>query len=73
LESEEITKSYQEPKALQMIDTTIFICETDLAYGIGRMLQAFHKITNPKHKVVVLRSESELKKVISEAEQDGCT
>jgi hypothetical protein len=63
-ESENITKSYQEPKALQMIEATIFVCDTDLAYGIGRMLQTFHEITNPKHKVVVVRSESELENVI---------
>ena len=59
-ESEEITERYQGPKALQMIDATIFVCETDLSYGIGRMLQTFHQITDPKHKVVVVRSESEL-------------
>ena len=64
LENEKITKSYQEPKALQMIDATIFVCEKDLAYGIGRMLETFHEITNPEHKVVVVRSESELKNVI---------
>ena len=59
-ESQKISRSYHEPKALQMIDATIFICETDLAYGIGRMLQTFHEITNPEHKVTVLRIESEL-------------
>jgi len=64
LESAKITKSYQEPKALQMIEATIFVCETDLAYGIGRMLQTFHEITNPKHKVVVVRSESELENLL---------
>ena len=66
LESKAITKSYQEPKALQMIDATVFICETELAYGIGRMLQTFHEISNPEHKVLVLESESELDKAISE-------
>ena len=64
LESEKITKSYQKPKALQHIDATIFVCERDLSYGIGRMLQTFHEITNPKHKVVVIRSESELDNTI---------
>ena len=64
LESEQITKSYQSPKELQMINATIFLCETDLAYGIGRMLQTFHKITNPKHKVIVARSESELENIL---------
>ena len=54
LESEEITKSYQEPKELQRIVATIFVCETDLAFGIGRMLQTFHEITNFNHKVIVV-------------------
>lgn len=60
LESEQITKSYQVPKEHQMISVTIFLCKTDLAYGIGRMLQTFHEITNPQHKVIVVRSEDEL-------------
>ena len=58
LESEEITKSYQKPKSTKAIDKTIFVCETDLSYGMGRMLQTFHEVTNPVHKVVVVRSES---------------
>jgi hypothetical protein len=66
LESEQITKNYQEPKATQMIDKTIFVCETTLAYGIGRMLQTFHEITNPAHEVVVVRSERELEEVIKQ-------
>ena len=64
LESEEITKIYQEAKSSQMIDKTIFVCESDLAYGIGRMLQTFHEITNPNHEVVVIRYESELENVL---------
>ena len=69
LESEEITKSYQEPKALQRIVATIFVCETDLAFGIGRMLQTFHEITNFNHKVVVVESKTELENVIQKVEQ----
>jgi hypothetical protein len=64
LESEEITKSYQEAKSTQMIDKTIFVCESDLAYGIGRMLQTLHEITNPNHEVVVIRFESEIEDVL---------
>jgi hypothetical protein len=60
VESEKITQIYQDPKNTRLIDKTVFVCETNLAYGIGRMLQTFHKITNPKHKVTVVRSESEL-------------
>ena len=65
LESEKITKNYQEPKVTRMIDATIFVCETDLAYGIGRMLQTFHEITNPEHRVVVVRSEGEIENEIN--------
>ena len=39
--------SFQEPKSLLHIDATIFVCETDLAYGIGRML----KVLNVEHLV----------------------
>jgi hypothetical protein len=64
-EIERITKSYQEPKNAQMIAATLFVCETDLAYGMGRMLQTFHEITNPKHNVILARSESELEGIIT--------
>ena len=66
-DSEKITNSYQEPKALRMIEATYFVCETDLEYGIGRMLQTFHEITNPKHKVVLVRSENELKNILEKS------
>ena len=63
IESKKIAQIYQDPKNTRLIDKTVFVCETDLAYGIGRMLQTFHEITNPKHKVIVVRSESELKNI----------
>ena len=63
-EGERITKGYQEPIATQMIEATIFVCETALAYGIVRMLQTLHEITNPNHKVMVVRSEIELENAI---------
>jgi len=66
VQSDLITRSYQASKEVQMIKATIFVCESDLAYGIGRMLQAFHEMTNPKHKVMVVRSESELEIKISD-------
>ena len=34
LESEEITKNYQTPKDTLKISETVFVCESDLAYGI---------------------------------------
>lgn len=64
-ESGIITESYQDSKNKQLIDATIFVCEKNLAYGIGRMLQTFHEITNPQHKVVVVRSENEINNVIN--------
>ena len=67
IEAEKITKRYQGPKSKQMIDATIFVCKTDLAYGIGRMLKTFHEIMNPKHKVVVVRSVTEINNAINAA------
>ncbi len=61
LECTLITKNYQKPKSTQKINKTIFVCESDLAYGIGRMLQTLHDITNPNHKVTLVRSDSEIK------------
>ena len=49
-----------------MIGATIFVCETDQAYVIGNMLQTYHRITNPKHKVVIVSSEDEVEKAINE-------
>ena len=63
-DSIKIIESYQEPKAIQLIDMTIFLCETELSYGIGRMLQTVHEITNPNHNVLVLRSKNELENAI---------
>ncbi len=63
-ESKEITESYQTPKATQLINKTIFVCKTDLEYGMGNMLRTLHKIANPNHKVEVVRSESALENAI---------
>lgn len=64
-ESEKITEIYQNPKRKHLINSTIFVCENNLAYGIGRMLQTLHEITNPDHRVEVVRSEKEINKVIN--------
>ena len=64
-ESERITESYQGAKNKQRIAATIFVCQQDLAYGIGRMLQTLHEIANPDHKVVVVRSENDIDAVIN--------
>ena len=62
LDSESIAERYHEPRAIRNITATFFVCETDVAYGIGRMLQALHEIKNPQHRVVVVRSVSDLQK-----------
>ena len=64
VESQRITRSYQEPKGIRMIRATLFICESDLAYGVGRMLQTLHEITNSDHLVVLVRSGNEVESVI---------
>ena len=63
-ESEIIASSFQEPKSLLHIDATIFVCETDLAYGIGRMLKVLNEIKNPKSNIKVIRLESDLEKYL---------
>lgn len=64
-ESEQITRAYQHSKSKQLINATLFVCENNLAYGIGRMLQTLHEITNPDHKVEVVRSANEINKIIN--------
>ena len=66
LESDKIAKHYEKVKNTQKISSTIFVCETIQAYTIGRMLQTFHEIINPDHKVVVVRSEAGIEKAINE-------
>ena len=56
-EGQKLVDSYQETKALKMIKATTFICETDLAYGIARMLQIFLEVMNPEHTVVVTKPD----------------
>ena len=65
-EALKISTKYLIPKTTKMIGATIFVCESDNAYVIGNMLQAYHKFTNPRHKVVVVRSEDEIEKAINE-------
>ena len=61
LKSESIAERYQEPRATWTIKATVFACETDLAHDIGRMVQALHEITNPEHRVVVVKSEGDVR------------
>jgi hypothetical protein len=66
-EMEEITDYYQLAKSEQKIKATIFLCETDLFFAMGRMLKVLHNISNPVHIVSVVRSpealEEEIKKI----------
>jgi hypothetical protein len=65
-EAFKISNSYQKPKTIKKIGATIFVCETDHAYAIGKMMQTYHRITNPEHKVVVVSLEGEIEKAINE-------
>ena len=67
LESDRIAMHYEKVINIKKIISTIFVCETIQAYVIGRMLQTFHEIINPGHKVVVVRSEGGIEKAINKA------
>ena len=65
-EAFKISKNYQAPKIIKMIRATIFVCETDHAYVVGDMMQTYHRIIDPEHKVVIVSSEDEIEKTINE-------
>jgi len=65
-DASKITLSYQIPKSTKTIGATIFVCKTIQAYISGKMLQTYHKIRNPEHKVVVVRSEGAIENAINE-------
>ena len=65
-EAFKISTNYQIPKTTKIIGATIFVCETDHAYTIGEMMKTYHRITNSKHKVVIVQSEGAIEKAISE-------
>jgi hypothetical protein len=66
----QITKYFQKPKINKKLHATSFVCETDLEFGVGRMLQAYHEMKNPNHKVFVVRSITELKNTIKKCKID---
>lgn len=66
-EMDTIAKGFQIPKSVQKIDQTIFVCETNLAYGIGRMLQTLNEITNPESNIIIARTEDELENLLNKA------
>ena len=59
LEGQQLVDSFQQPQALKMIKSTTFVCESDLAYGIARMLQIFVEMMRPEYTVNVTRSDIE--------------
>jgi len=65
-EMKKITETYQSTKSARDIRATVFNCTSDLSYGIARMLQTLHEITNMKHTVIITRSREELDKCIEE-------
>jgi hypothetical protein len=65
IESQNIASSFQEPREIKMLKATIFVCESELAYGIGRMLQTLNEIANPNHTVLVVRSDHELEELLA--------
>ena len=62
----QITKEYQPAKATRGIIATVFCCPSDVAYGIGRMLETLHSSANPNHEVRLVRSQADVEQVVSE-------
>ena len=61
-----ITQRYQSTKSTRDIWATIFSCTSEISYGIARMLQTLHEITNEKHNVIITRSQEELAECVEE-------
>lgn len=57
---------YARLKAGKSILATIFIGETPLQYGIGRMMENLHEVYDPNDIVRVVRSEEEAARAIRE-------
>ena len=66
-----IVQAYRNPKNHKRIKATIFVGETDLAYGIARMLQIAFEMEMPEHSVSVVRSDDELDALIGRL-SPGC-
>ena len=66
-EMDSIAKGFQIPKSIRKIDQTIFVCETTLAYGIGRMLQTLNEITNPESNIIIAQTDEELKNLLKKS------
>ena len=61
-----ISRNCQAPKIIKMIRATIFVCETDHANIVRNMMQTYHRIIDPEHKIVIVSSEGEIEKTINE-------
>ena len=60
-----ITRKYESAKIVNKIPVTIFICKSDLQYGIGHTMQTLHETSNPEHIVLLVRSNEELVEIIN--------
>jgi hypothetical protein len=61
-----ITQHFQPTKAAKRILATVFVCTSELSYGIGRTLQALYEGAEPRHVVRLASSPEELENVIKE-------
>ena len=64
-EVSKISINFQKTKFTKMLGTTIFVCETGHSYIIGETMRFYNKIMNPKHEIVIVRSEGEIENVIN--------
>ncbi len=69
-EMREITETYQSTKSKRDILATVFNCTSELSYGIARMLQTLHEITNEKHNVIITRSQEELAECVEKLQSN---
>jgi hypothetical protein len=70
LEIQKIAENYKKPQSVQSIYATLFLCKSTVAFGIGRMLQTFHEIVNPEHRIFVVKTDSELEGQLSRLQKE---
>lgn len=70
VDSQDITQSYQKLKSAKSIYATVFIAKYTVAFGISRMFQALHEITNPEHKVFIVKTNADLEELLTKLQQE---
>jgi hypothetical protein len=70
IDSQNITEHYQKLKSAKSVYATIFIAKSTVAFGISRMFQALHEITNPEHRVFIAKTNDELEDQLSRLQQE---